>query len=441
MVLISLNIKKYLTLITFYLISFNVYADSWYPLYSDAVTACQAAAGYACTTSTGSDTSVCSSGGGYKFDYYWIQYNVTRVKFKACNNGDSCVFPEVLTASGCSAPVSPCDSAEPKLIKTTDILNLFPSHVDSEGCWWSPDHSTMVVVVTDDCNRDGCITEGYYNYNSSSSEPADGDPNFTPPGESFVDELPPPVVNANSNVDDTVSEVQTTQVLEDGTAISTSISVERSSNVDTTVTDSLDDVTVTTVKSPEVIKTTTETTVSNVDNSSTVTNVTNTTVNSSSTSSTTYNKDGSEPNSTSTDSTELSSSTTTTTASYDGDGNYTGGNSSTTDPEPEDPNEPNYKAPKKTKNFNAATKSENEAITKAKENLLNKITDIQTEIGDMFDLTVTGSSASLPCPPPVSVSGFGTFNLCLDGFEGELINIKYILLFMATFLALAIVLR
>ena len=253
----------------------------------------------------------------------------------------------------CDVPDSPCDSAEPKLIKVTDILNLFPSHKDSDGCWWSPDHSTMTVITdSTNCTRDGCQTIGYYNYNSSSTEPVDGDPSFTPPAESFVDELPPPVLNASADVEETIADTQITQVLDDGTAISTSTSTERSSNVDTTVTDSVDDVTVTTVKSPEVVKTTTETVISNVDNSSSVTTTTNTTINSSTTDSTTYSKDGTAPNSISTESSELSNTTTTTTSNYDGDGNYTGGTSDTSNPEPDDPNEPNYKAPKKTKNYN-----------------------------------------------------------------------------------------
>jgi len=436
-----MNIKKYLTLIFIYLISFNVYSTNFfYPTLSDAYTACLVI-NSKCVLGIHSNVSSC--GGSGSADLYQKSYYSAEIGGYVTHNYYSCI------TSPCTGVVqdvngscsSPCDSNDPKLVKTTDILNLFPSHQDSEGCWWSPDHSTMTVTATDNCDRNGCLTEGYFTFNSSSSEPPDGDPNFTPPDESFVDDVPPPVVNSNSNVDDTVVDSTTTTVMEDGTAISTSTTTERSLNVDTSITDTVTDVTVTNTKSPEVVKTTTETVISNVDNSSTVTNVTNTVVNSSSTSSTTYNKDGSEPNSTATQSVELSNSTTTITSNYDGDGRYSGGESSTTDPEPDDPNEPTYKSPKKTNNFNASIKSENEAIVKAKENLSSKITDIQQEINTMFDLDVSGSTGSLPCPPAVAIDGFGSFDFCVDEYEPELLNIKYILLFVATFLALAIILR
>jgi hypothetical protein len=79
-------------------------------------------------------------------------------------------------------------------------------------------------------------------------------------------------------------------------------------------------------------------------------------------------------------------------------------------------------------------------IVSAKAELLAQFDTIKSEANSLVNFS-EGGSGSLPCPPPVDIIGFGTFEICMTDYAEQLSIVKVVLLMVGSFLALSIVLR
>jgi len=99
-----------------------------------------------------------------------------------------------------------------------------------------------------------------------------------------------------------------------------------------------------------------------------------------------------------------------------------------------------YALPEGEGSFDDAMTQAGSDIAQAKTDLLSTFNAIKSEASSLVSFSGSGSGA-LPCPPPVDLGTFGQFDLCMSDHENQLSIIGTILIFVASFLALAIILR
>lgn len=142
-----------------------------------------------------------------------------------------------------------------------------------------------------------------------------------------------------------------------------------------------------------------------------------------------------------------SEGTSTTTTGTDPDGNVTDSSDNCTgtecppveeEPVEEEPFNPEF--PIGTGSFDDALIDINSDVAIAKQDLLTTFNTIKGEINALFSFTA-GSGGSLPCPPPVVIANFGEFDICMTEYESQLAFVAQALFFVASFLAIAIILR
>lgn len=188
------------------------------------------------------------------------------------------------------------------------------------------------------------------------------------------------------------------------------------------------------------------TTVSNPDGSSTVQEQQQVVKNTPDTGTSSIPKDGNQPTTITNTYGDTFVTNDTITTNYDSAGNQTSqeSTSDTSSPDPEPPTEEQetaqYTEFTGDSNFDTANTQVSSDIAQAKTDLLAEFNRIRTEASSLISFNGGGSGA-LPCPPPVEILGFGNFSLCLTDHESQLSQIPLILLFIASFLGLAIILR
>lgn len=241
--------------------------------------------------------------------------------------------------------------------------------------------------------------------------------------------------------------------LPDGTVITTDIQVDSSSASDKVVISETnpDFIFVEENDGSTTITQTQKTTTSNPDGSSTVSTEQTTTFTSPKTTNTTLDKSTGSSSSTSTGGTSTTSGSTVIN-NYNASGDLTsstqeqdGDGSGTDEPCPVnticDEEGTEYALPEGEGSFDEATTELDQKIATAKADLLTTFNSIKGEASQLVSFNAGSGSGALPCPPPIQIQPFGTFDLCFQGYEAELSIVGTIIIFIAYFLALAIILR
>jgi len=100
-----------------------------------------------------------------------------------------------------------------------------------------------------------------------------------------------------------------------------------------------------------------------------------------------------------------------------------------------------YALPTGEGSFDDAMSQVGSEIAQAKADLLSTFNGIKSQASQLVSFNAGSGSGALPCPPPIDIAPFGTFDLCFQSYETELSIVGTIIIFIAYFLALAIILR
>ncbi len=341
-------------------------------------------------------------------------------------------------SGNCIVEPPPCESGNIKYL--TGQPNTFPSSpISSGGCSYSylydPESPSRCVVNLS--GETSCTFTYSGNGEASTTNDAGELPDSAPEIEGTTD-------NTKSTSETNVTE-PTVITDPDGTVTTTeNVQIINTAGTGTTINDtesniiiksgsgtiSNQDKTITTVSSPDG----TSTVVTSTDKTTSTPTVETTTINKITGSTTTINNAGS-----------TTTNNVTTVNNYNSAGKLTGSTTTNsdgnTDAQGTDENgDKVYSLPSGKGSFDSATTAINSEIEQAKSDLLTAFEVIKSEASELVSFTASGSG-SLPCPPPVSLEPFGTFELCLTPYEDDLSGVGLILVFVATFLGLAIILR
>jgi len=341
-------------------------------------------------------------------------------------------------AGNCIVEPPPCEAGNIKYL--TGQPNTFPaSPISSGGCSYSYLH--------DPDNEKGCVVNLSGETSCTFTYSGNGEASTSNDVGDLPDQAPEVVGTTDSTQSTSETNVSDPVVITDpdGTVTTTeNVQIINTAGSGTTITDtenniiiksgsgtiSNQDKTITTVSAPDGASTV----VTSTDKTTSTPSVETTTINKTTGSTTTINNAGS-----------TTTNNVTTVNNYDSTGKLTASSTTNsdgnTDAQGTDENgDKVYSLPSGKGSFDSANTAINSEIEQAKSDLLTTFNSIKTEAAQL--VTFSGSSSgSLPCPPPVTLGSLGEFDLCMTGQESNLSIVGVILVFVASFLALAIILR
>jgi len=382
---------------------------------------------------------------GYGADFCDVDFatnstggSIGHIPVTIVSTSGSCPSGYSSNASNFCEVIPTCEAGNVKYL--TGQPNSFPaSPISSGGCSYSylydPESPSRCVVNLS--GETSCTFTYSGNGEASTTNDAGELPDVAPEVEGTTD-------NTKSTSETNVSD-PTVITDPDGTVTTTeNIQIINTAGSGTTISDtesniiiksgsgtiSNQDKTITTVSSPDGASTV----VTSTDKTTSTPTVETTTINKTTGSTTTINNAGS-----------TTTNNVTTVNNYNSAGKLTGSTTTNSDGSADaqgtDENgDKVYSLPSGQGSFDGATTAINSEIEQAKADLLTAFEGIKSEASELVSFSAS-SSGSLPCPPPVSLEPFGTFELCLTPYEDDLSGVGLILVFVATFLGLAIILR
>jgi len=354
-----------------------------------------------------------------------------------CVIAPSCPEGQFMNNGQCES-YCPTLTTEGEAVSETFIVSMgsIPSIVESGVCGYS----ISTVLGCYDILEPKCFVTYSANgqYNASPSSPVDkyyGDVNV----DASVQYIPSTSTTVNTPPDVVTDPDGTVQTSESSTTTKTSKGTGQ-------ITKDDNNVTLNKKSGSTLVKTRVETTLSYPDGSSQVSKETQNTYTPPEYTTLNQPTSGAESSNTTTQGPSVTYGDTITNY-YNSSGQLTASESTATEgnpdgaPEVDETGAEVYVLPSGEGSFDSAMTEVGTEIAQAKADLLSTFNGIKSEASQLVSFNAGSGSGALPCPPPIDISPFGTFDLCFQSYETELSIVGTIIIFIAYFLALAIILR